>query len=154
RPHRGHQVGSPHRCRAAGIGDHAPRGDRSRGHRRDQSPSRRRWDIRLPAPADPSISGIVVLAGHEPTGGRGMTTVSDLGAPPPTPAAAPATVGAARDHRGSWIPTGGMIATRFMDSRKRRGLMVALILVTIVIPTIFLLIRLLLPAFAPHSYGP
>ena len=47
-----------------------------------------------------------------------------------------------------------MIATRFMELRRRRGLMVALMLVTIGIPTVFLVIRLLLHAFAPHSYGP
>jgi hypothetical protein len=47
-----------------------------------------------------------------------------------------------------------MIATRFMELRKRRGLMLTLILVTVGIPAIFLLIRLLLHAFAPHSYGP
>ena len=41
-----------------------------------------------------------------------------------------------------------------MELRKRRGLMIALILVTIGIPTVFLVIRLLLHAFAPHSYGP
>jgi hypothetical protein len=41
-----------------------------------------------------------------------------------------------------------------MELRKRRGLMVALIFVTIGIPTIFLAIRLLAHAFAPHSYGP
>ena len=58
------------------------------------------------------------------------------------------------DRRGSWIPTGGMIATRFMELRKRRGLMVALIVVTIGIPTVFLTIRLLAHAIAPKSYGP
>ena len=47
-----------------------------------------------------------------------------------------------------------MIATRFMELRKRRGLMVALILVTIGIPTLFLVIRLLVHAFDPKSYGP
>ena len=47
-----------------------------------------------------------------------------------------------------------MIATRFMELRKRRGLMIALILVTIGIPTVFLAIRLLLHALAPKSYGP
>jgi hypothetical protein len=47
-----------------------------------------------------------------------------------------------------------MIATRFMELRKRRGLLVTLVLVTVGIPTIFLVIRLLLHAFAPHSYGP
>jgi len=47
-----------------------------------------------------------------------------------------------------------MITTRIMELRKRRGIMVALILVTIGIPFVFLVIRLLLHAFAPHSYGP
>jgi len=47
-----------------------------------------------------------------------------------------------------------MIATRFMELRKRRGLMIALIVVTIGIPTLFLTIRLVAHAVAPHSYGP
>ena len=58
------------------------------------------------------------------------------------------------DHRGSPIPTYAMIATRFMELRKRRGLMIALIFVFIGVPTIFLTIRLLAHAFDPHSYGP
>ncbi len=70
----------------------------------------------------------------------------------PVPAAAPA--GSSRDHRGSPIPNGAMIATRFMELRKRRGLMIALIVVNIGIPTIFLTIRLLAHAFDPKSYGP
>jgi hypothetical protein len=47
-----------------------------------------------------------------------------------------------------------MIASKFKELRKRRGLMVALILVTVGIPTVFLVIRLLLHAFAPKTYGP
>jgi hypothetical protein len=47
-----------------------------------------------------------------------------------------------------------MIATRFMELSKRRGLMIALIALTIGFPTIFLVIRLLLHAFVPDSYGP
>jgi hypothetical protein len=58
------------------------------------------------------------------------------------------------DHRGSPIPTGRMIATRFMELRKRRGLMIALTVVNIGIPATFLLVRLLLHVFAPHTYGP
>ncbi len=82
-----------------------------------------------------------------------MTTMPDVGAPPPM-AAPPSPVNATPDHRGSWIPTGAMIATRIMELRKRRGLMIALILVTIGIPTVFLVIRLLAHAIAPKSYGP
>ena len=47
-----------------------------------------------------------------------------------------------------------MIATRFMELRKRRGLMIALIVVNIGIPTVFLVVRLLAHAFDPKSYGP
>ncbi len=64
------------------------------------------------------------------------------------------TATGAPDHRGSWIPTGAMIATRWMELRRRRGLMVALILVNIGIPTVFLAFRLGAHAIAPHSYGP
>jgi hypothetical protein len=47
-----------------------------------------------------------------------------------------------------------MIATRFMELRRRRGLMIALIVVNIGIPTLFLVVRLLVHAFDPKSYGP
>jgi len=77
---------------------------------------------------------------------------SGLGAPPA--GTATGRPGAAPDHRGSWLPTGPMISTRIMELRKRRGLMAALIVVTIGLPTIFLVIRLLAHAFAPKSYGP
>ena len=47
-----------------------------------------------------------------------------------------------------------MIATRFMELRKRRGLMITLIAFTIGFPALFLVIRLLLHAFVPQSHGP
>jgi hypothetical protein len=47
-----------------------------------------------------------------------------------------------------------MVMTRFMELRKRRGLMIALLAVNIGIPTIFLAVRLIAHAVAPHSYGP
>ncbi len=58
------------------------------------------------------------------------------------------------DHRGSPFPTGAMVMTRFMELRKRRGLMIALIAVNVGVPTIFLAVRLIAHAVAPHSYGP
>ena len=58
------------------------------------------------------------------------------------------------DHRGSPIPTGAMIATRLMELRKRRGLMTALIVVFIGLPTIFLGIRLIMHAVNPKAYSP
>jgi hypothetical protein len=83
-----------------------------------------------------------------------MTTIPDLGAPVPAPAPMASPADTPPDHRGSWVPTGAMITTRFMELRKRRGLMIALVLVNIGIPTIFLVVRLLAHAFAPKSYGP
>ncbi|MGH3732055.1 MAG: hypothetical protein ACRDVC_01550 [Acidimicrobiales bacterium] len=76
-------------------------------------------------------------------------TMNDITITPPA-----AMLVTASDHRGSWIPTWSMITTRFMELRKRRGLMIALVVVNIGIPTIFLVVRLFAHAFAPHSYGP
>jgi hypothetical protein len=47
-----------------------------------------------------------------------------------------------------------MVATRIMELRKRRGLMIVLLVVNIGVPSIFLLFRLLAHAIAPNSYGP
>jgi hypothetical protein len=79
------------------------------------------------------------------------STVTENSASEPVPSK---TDGASNDHRGSWVPNGAMISSRFMELRKRSGLMIALIVVTIGIPTIFLTIRLVAHAVAPHSYGP
>ncbi len=82
-----------------------------------------------------------------------MTTSIVTGAPVPSPV--PPVAGGADDHhRSSWLPNGAMIATRIMELRKRRGLMIALVVVNIGIPSVFLTVRLLAHAFAPHSYGP
>jgi hypothetical protein len=47
-----------------------------------------------------------------------------------------------------------MIAARFLELRKRRGLMITLTALTIGLPTLFLVIKLFLHAFVPKSYGP
>jgi hypothetical protein len=61
---------------------------------------------------------------------------------------------AGADHRGSPIPTWAMMVTRCMELRRRRGLMITLVVVTVGFPTVFLGIRLLLHAVAPKTYGP
>jgi hypothetical protein len=84
-----------------------------------------------------------------------MTTVpTGHGAPGPDQALQTKPASHSRDRRGSPIPTVGMIATRVMELRKRRGLMIALIVVNIGLPALFLLIRLLLHAFAPRTNPP
>jgi hypothetical protein len=80
-----------------------------------------------------------------------VTTISDIA---PVSVPTPMPVEPAGDHRGSFIPSGAMITSRIMELRKRRGLMITLILVTVGIPSVFLVIRLILHAAAPHSYGP
>jgi hypothetical protein len=83
-----------------------------------------------------------------------MTTISDVGAPAPGPAPATSPAATRGDHRGSLIPTWGMITTRCMELRRRRGLMIALIAVNVGIPVIFLGVRLVSHAVAPKTYGP
>ena len=76
------------------------------------------------------------------------------GAPARGRALQTAPAGHSRDRRGSLVPTAGMIATKVMELRKRRGLMIALIAVNIGFPAVFLLIRLLAHAFAPRANPP
>lgn len=72
----------------------------------------------------------------------------------PAPISTPISGQAPRDRRGSWIPTWRMISTRLMEIRTRRALMITMAAVTIGIPTLFLVVRLLAHAFDPKSYGP
>ncbi len=143
-------IGGRRRDRVPGPGDHAAGGNRARRHRRDQPGTGGRRNLRVPAPRGADLTRVMVPTSHQSIGGVRMTATADVIASAP----APIPLGHAPDRRGSWIPTGGMITTRFMELRKRRGLMVALIFVTIGIPTVFLTIRLLAHAFAPKSYGP
>ena len=46
-----------------------------------------------------------------------------------------------------------MVAARFHELRKRRGLMLLLAGVTVGLPTVYLALRLILHAAAPHTYG-
>ena len=83
-----------------------------------------------------------------------MTTRPARNAPEPDQALQTAPAGRSRDRRGSPVPTVGMTATRIMELRKRRGLMITLIAVNIGFPALFLLIRLLAHAFAPRANAP
>lgn len=83
-----------------------------------------------------------------------MTTTPAHGAPGPDQTLQRAPTGHSRDRRGSPVPTVGMIGTKVLELRKRRGLMNALIVVNIGFPAVFLLIRLLTHAFAPRANPP
>jgi len=77
-----------------------------------------------------------------------MSLTTDAVPAPARPAPAPT------DHRGSPIPTWSMITTRFMELRRRRGLMIAMIFVTIGIPVIYAVIATTLHIVDPKTYGP
>lgn len=79
-----------------------------------------------------------------------MTTVDDLVATPSIATPPPS----APDGRGSWLPTIPMITTRFMELRKRRGLMITIAVVLIGLPSLFLGIRLITHAVDPKNYAP
>lgn len=54
----------------------------------------------------------------------------------------------------SWIPSWGLITTKHLELRKRRGLMVVAVLLTVGLPVLVLGLRLLFHAVDPASYGP
>ena len=54
----------------------------------------------------------------------------------------------------SWIPGWGLITTKHLELRKRRGLMVVTVLLTVGLPVLVLGLRLVFHAFDPKSYGP
>jgi hypothetical protein len=68
--------------------------------------------------------------------------------------AAPSRETLTTDHRGSWLPTWPMITSKFMELRKRRGLMVAIVFLTLALPVLVLGLRLLFHAIDPSHYGP
>ncbi len=57
---------------------------------------------------------------------------------------------------GTWLPTWGLIATKHLELRKRRGLMVVVAVLTVGPPVLILILglRLLFHAVDPASYGP
>ena len=84
--------------------------------------------------------------------GHTTTTVS-IGPTSRGPAATPFPAQPRSDHRGSGSRHGhGHHA--FVELRKRRGLMIALIAVNIGIPVVFLAVRLISHAVDPRSYRP
>jgi len=90
--------------------------------------------------------------------GAQTTAVAEDRARPPASEAESGRAGragrAGDDGRGSWLPTWPLIATKNLELRKRRGLMVAVLLLTVGLPVIVLGIRWLFHLISPHSYGP
>jgi len=59
-----------------------------------------------------------------------------------------------RSQRLSWVPSWGLVATKNLELRRRRGLMLVVILLTVGFPVLVLGLRLLFHAVDPRSYGP
>ncbi len=75
--------------------------------------------------------------------------------------AAVKTAGGARPDRAavpgryrSWIPSWSLIATKHLELRKRRTLMVVVVVLTVGLPVLVLGLRLVFHAVDPKSYGP
>ena len=87
-----------------------------------------------------------------------MTEVSSAAGLPTSAARSPASGDQAGNtiarRFASWVPTWGLIATKFLELRKRRGLMVAIVLLTMALPVLVLGLRLLFHAVDPKTYGP
>jgi len=96
----------------------------------------------------------ITPASGTPASGTPASGTPASGTSAPGQALQTAPGGHSRDRRGSPIPTVAMITSRIMELRKRRGLMTALIAANIGFPALFMLIRLLLHAFAPHANQP
>jgi len=76
------------------------------------------------------------------------TPGGDDGAPPATPPPP------ARDHYGSIVPTWSLVTTKVLEIRRRRGLMITTVVLTVGLPVIVLGLRLIFHAVDPKSYGP
>jgi hypothetical protein len=70
----------------------------------------------------------------------------------PAPARRDTPAGSGRP--GSWLPTWGLIATKHLELRKRRVLMVVAAVLTVGLPVLVLGLRLLFHAVDPHNNGP
>jgi hypothetical protein len=55
---------------------------------------------------------------------------------------------------GLWLPTWGLITTRLLELRKRRGLMIAVMVLILGLPVLVLGLRLIFHAVNPKAYGP
>lgn len=89
------------------------------------------------------------MSDERPTAGLAAPADAPV-TPSPGQPGAPATA----DGRGSWVPTWALVSTKILELRKRSGLMVVVVLLTVGLPFLVLGIRLLFHAVDPRSYGP
>jgi hypothetical protein len=86
-------------------------------------------------------------------------TQEALRAPTPSPSGEDAggaggRGGGGRGWRVAWMPSWPLVTTKFLELRKRTGLMVVAVLLVVGFPVLVLGLRLVFHAVDPHHYGP
>ena len=132
------------------------RGGLARAGRRDQPAAGRRGDLRVRPPGDPRVAGGLVPVRDDPTGRAPVTSPAPAAEPLLSEGRSPARPVRTPVPRrlGASLPTWELIATRHLELRKRRGLMITVAVMTIA-PTVLILgLRLAFHLFDPAHYGP
>jgi hypothetical protein len=83
-----------------------------------------------------------------------MTAPVPLATKPASPAAPGRTRTPLGRRVGAWIPTWPLIATKNLELRKRRGLMIAIAVLVLALPVLVLGLRLLFHLIDPTKYAP
>src|SRR6202041_1535021 len=66
---------------------------------------------------------------------------------------APRPARPATPRTSAWLPTWGLITTKNLEIRKRRGLMITMVVLIIVPTVVFYGLRLIFHAVDPHGYA-
>lgn len=82
------------------------------------------------------------------------TTVTPTAPRDDAPAPSPLERSRTSERLMAWVPTWAMISTKRRDLRRRRGLMIAVVVLSLALPVLVLGLRLLFHAFDPKTYGP
>jgi hypothetical protein len=73
---------------------------------------------------------------------------------PPVTRVAASQARASHNNPRSWVPPWRVVTAKFLELRRRRGLIIAVLILTLGIVVVIDAIFLILHAAAPHSYGP
>jgi hypothetical protein len=82
------------------------------------------------------------------------TTATSLVSPGDAPTPLPAAQRRKSGRLLAWVPSWAMITTKRLELRRRRGLMIAVGVLSLALPVLTLGLRLLFHAVDPKSYGP
>src|ERR1700691_1148794 len=128
----------------------------ARAGRRHQPAAGRRGDIRVRPPGDPGLAGGLVPVRNDPTGRGTVTSPAPAAEPLLSEERSPVPLDRTPITRrlGASMPTWPLIATKHLELRKRRGLMITVAVMTIGPAVLILGLRLAFHLFDPAHYGP